>query len=92
MTPTDAAVYEVTFEGPVLLDEVVATFEGLSVEPTATGVIVCGRLCDQAAVHGVLSLGRSIGLDLVEMHRLRPVVDPARQELSGGRRPRTQDS
>jgi len=75
VTTTDGAVYEVTFSGPVLLDEVVAAFEGLSIEPTATGVTVCGRLVDQAAVHGVLCRGRQIGLDLVEMHKLRPEVE-----------------
>jgi len=74
VTTTDGAVYEVRFSGPVLLDEVVAAFEGLSIERTDTGVTVCGRLVDQAAVHGVLSRGRQIGLELVEMHKLRPVV------------------
>jgi len=89
MTAIDGAVYEVTFSGPFLLDEVLAAFEGMSVASTATGVTVCGRLADQAAVHGVLCRGRQIGLDLVAMHKLRPEVEDVVQDEP---RPRTDDS
>lgn len=75
MNATDGAVYEVTFAGPMLLDEVLTVFEGLSVEPTAAGVTVCGRLADQAALHGLLARARQIGLDLVSMHKLRPEIE-----------------
>jgi hypothetical protein len=89
MTATNGAVYEVTFSGPFLLDEVFAAFEGMSVESTATSVTVCGRLVDQAAVHGVLCRARQIGLDLVEMHKLRPEVEDWPQD---GPPSRTDDS
>jgi hypothetical protein len=74
MITDHAAVYEVMFRGTVVLDEAIAAFEGLSVVQTEEGLTVCGRLPDQAAVHGVLCRGRQIGLELVAMHRLRPEI------------------
>ena len=95
MTTDEGAVYEMTFAGAVLLDEVRACFEGLSVSPTRDGVTVCGRLPDQAAVHGVLCRGRQLGLELVAMHRLLPEVDQEQAQTLTDLDPspgRTQDS
>ena len=48
--------------------EVFADF-GVRVEPTAT--VLSGAL-DQAALHGLLVRVRDLGLELVDVHRVRP--------------------
>ena len=42
---------------------------GVRVEPTAT--VLSGAL-DQAALHGLIARVRSLGLELVDVHRVRP--------------------
>jgi hypothetical protein len=61
--------YEIRVRGrmtPALL----ARFEGLqaTVEPVET--VLHGPVADQAALHGVLDLVNSLGLELIELRRL----------------------
>ena len=62
--------YQVRVRGRVgpAASEAFADF-GVHVEPTAT--VLSGAL-DQAALHSLLALVRSLGLELVDVHRGRP--------------------
>ena len=64
------AQYQVRVVGRVgpAASEVFADF-GVRVEPTAT--VLSGAL-DQAALHGLLVRVRDLGLELVDVHRIRP--------------------
>jgi hypothetical protein len=61
--------YEIRIRGRVSAP-LLARFEGLSaaVEPVET--VLHGPVADQAALHGVIELVRSLGLELVEVRRL----------------------
>ncbi len=61
--------YEIRVRGRVT-PALLARFEGLKsdVEPVET--VLHGPLRDQAALHGVLTLVRSLGLELVEVRKL----------------------
>ena len=62
--------YQVRVRGRVgpAASEAFADF-GVHVEPTAT---VLSGAFDQAALHGLLARVRSLGLELVDVHRARP--------------------
>jgi hypothetical protein len=61
--------YEIRIAGQ--LDETAAAaFEGLDVTASGDVTVVRGEF-DQASLHGLLELIRSLGLDLVEARRVR---------------------
>jgi hypothetical protein len=61
--------YEIRVRGRVT-PALLARFEGLrsNVEPVET--VLHGPLPDQAALHGVIDLVRTLGLELVEVRRM----------------------
>jgi hypothetical protein len=60
------------------LDETTLTsFAGLDVAVRAGGTVITGQF-DQAALHGMLEMIRSLGLDLEEVRRVRD-SDPRRR-------------
>jgi hypothetical protein len=61
--------YELRIRGRVT-PALLARFEGMQsgVEPVET--VLHGPVADQAALHGLLGLIRSLGLELVEVRRL----------------------
>jgi hypothetical protein len=65
--------YEIRVRGRVA-PALLARFEGMrsAVEPVET--VLHGPLPDQAALHGMIALIRSLGLELVEVRR-RPGAD-----------------
>jgi len=70
MKPTN---YEITVRGrigPALVD----AFEGMTVTAVATDTLLRGRIVDQAALHGVLELIESLGLELLGVRRVDPVA------------------
>jgi len=71
------ARYEIRIRGR-LSAPVLSAFEGFSssIEPVET--VLCGRLEDQAALHGCLERIQSLGLELMEVRR---VVDSDGEEL-----------
>ena len=66
--------YEIRIRGRVT-PAMLARFDGLeaSVEPVETKLH--GPVADQAALHGVIDLVSSLGLELVEVRRLPPGLD-----------------
>lgn len=65
MKPT---TYEITVRGrigPALAD----AFEGMTVSVNQTETRLRGHIVDQAALHGVLELIESLGLELLDVRR-----------------------
>ena len=81
--------YEIRIAGRV--DEAtLASFAGLAVRLRGDDTIVTGQF-DQAALHGILEMIRSLGLDLLEARRVDaapPRDDPGAARPDGGRRRR----
>ena len=68
MKPTH---YEITVRGRVG-PSIAAAFEGWSVSVSPTQTLIGGRMPDQAALHGVLELIESLGLELIDVRRSEP--------------------
>ena len=50
-------------------------FEGLTITPLLEGdTLLCGPLADQAALHGVLSRIRDMGVSLIYARRVEPLT------------------
>jgi hypothetical protein len=72
-TTQGPARYQITVEG--VLDDArwSAWFDGLDVTSDAMGrTTIAGPLVDQAALHGLLTKVRDLGLPLVAVRRLEP--------------------
>jgi hypothetical protein len=63
------APYEIRVEG-VLDDRWAAWFGGLHIERDDTQTVISGSLPDQAALHGLLTKIRDLGLYLISVRRL----------------------
>ena len=66
MKPTN---YEITVHGrvgPALIE----AFDGLTVSVEPTDTVISGQMPDQAALHGVLELIESLGLELIDVRRV----------------------
>ena len=61
--------YEIEIRG-ALTDPVLGAFPGLEARAANGDTILSGRLTDQSALHGVLSLIESLGLELLEVRRI----------------------
>ena len=62
--------YEIQVEGQVPA-EVLEELEGVRVAVRPVGTILRGAVPDQAALHGVINRMQSLGLELIEVRRLR---------------------
>jgi hypothetical protein len=65
MKPTN---YEITVHGRVG-PSLIEAFDGLDVSVTSTETVLRGEIADQAALHGVLELIESLGLELLDVRR-----------------------
>lgn len=66
MKPTN---YDITIRGrlgPALIE----AFDGMTVTVSPTQTLLQGRVVDQAALHGVLELIESLGLELLDVRRV----------------------
>ncbi len=75
----DAGWYEIRLTGH-LGPRWAAWFDGLTVRETSDGTtVITGHLADQAALHGVLSRIRDLGLGLLSVNRIDgrpPTTEP----------------
>jgi hypothetical protein len=63
--------YEIRVEG-ILDERWTAWFDGLQISSEEGQTVICGRLPDQPALHGVLAKVRDLGLSLIWVRRLDP--------------------
>ena len=68
---TGPARYEIRVEG-ILDQSWTAWFEGLQVDSDGRQTIISGPVADQAALHGLLTKVRDLGLFLVSVRHLDP--------------------
>ena len=66
MKPTH---YEITVRGR-LGPSLVEAFHGMAVSVSPTESVLRGQIVDQAALHGVLDLIESLGLELLDVRRI----------------------
>lgn len=66
MKPTHYAITIRGRLGPALSE----AFEGMTITPSAAQTLLEGRIVDQAALHGVLELIESLGLELLDVRRI----------------------
>jgi hypothetical protein len=62
--------YEITVRGR-LSDRVLVAFDGLVATPAGADTVLGGAIADQAALYGVLERVESLGLELLEVRRVR---------------------
>src|SRR5262245_22510904 len=72
MKPTN---YEITVRGRIGL-ALADAFQGMTASVSATETLLRGRIVDQAALHGVLELIESLGLELLDVRRVDATTDP----------------
>jgi hypothetical protein len=66
MKPTNYAITVHGRVGPALM----GAFEGLTVSVEPADTVISGQIEDQAALHGVLELIESLGLELLDVRRV----------------------
>jgi hypothetical protein len=69
--PQSPRYYEIRVEG-ILGDRWTAWFDGLQISSEGGQTVICGRLADQPALHGVLAKVRDLGLSLICVRWLDP--------------------
>jgi len=69
--PARSAHYEIRVEG-ILDQRWTAWFDGLAIDSDHSQTIISGPVVDQAALHGLLSKVRDLGLVLISARRLDP--------------------
>jgi hypothetical protein len=67
---TAAEGYQIRIKGRVS-DSILANFDGLDADFEPAETVLHGVDLDQAALHGVLERVRSLGLELVEVRKVR---------------------
>jgi hypothetical protein len=67
---TAAEDYQIRIKGRVS-DSILANFDGLDADFEPAETVLHGVDLDQAALHGVLERVRSLGLELVEVRKVR---------------------
>ena len=68
--PAGAVYYEFRIRG-LLGDTLLSAFPGLQAEMQGGETVLAGSLPDQSALHGVLAQIEDLGLELLDVHRLR---------------------
>jgi hypothetical protein len=63
------ATYEVRISG-LVPEDVLEDFGDVTITTTAASTVISGSVPDQAALLGLLARLRSLGLDVVEVHRV----------------------
>jgi hypothetical protein len=66
------ARYEIRIEGVLEPGRWAAWFEELQVTTSGSETVISGQLADQAALHGLLTRVRDLGLCLISVRRLDP--------------------
>jgi hypothetical protein len=68
----DSGLYEICVEG--FLDQRWSDwFDGLQISTRPGGVtMICGRVADQGALHGLLTRVRDLNLPLISVNRVEP--------------------
>jgi hypothetical protein len=81
MCTKDAGIYEIKVQG-VLDSRWSEWFDGmtLSSDDTCGETTLCGAVADQAALHGLLTKVRDLGLPLLAVRRLDSADVPSDQE------------
>ena len=64
------ARYEIRIEGVLEPGRWAAWFDGLQVTTNGGETVISGQLADQAALHGLLTRVRDLGLCLISVRRL----------------------
>lgn len=75
-------VYEIRVAG-TLGPAAREAFGDVSVETEPTSTVLTGEL-DQAALHGLLERVRALGIELMDIRRVRPLADPASGDDAAG--------
>ena len=70
-----SAIYEVRIRG-ILSDRLLAAFPSLDARSAGGETVLIGAVPDQAALYRVLTEIEALGLELLEVRRVRPTVDP----------------
>ena len=68
--PTTSVCYEICVRG-LLGETLLAAFPGLRARAHGTETVLTGVLPDQAALYGVLGQMEALGLELLELRRIR---------------------
>ena len=68
--PTTSACYEIRVRG-LLGEALLGAFPGLRARAHGTETVLTGALPDQAALYGVLGHMEALGLELLELRRIR---------------------
>jgi len=79
---TKSTRYEFHVRGS-MSDRLLSAFPDLDAEARNRETVLAGTLADQAALHGVIGRIESLGLELLEVRRVRPPRS-ARSASSGG--------
>ena len=73
-TPVTSTTYEIRIRG-VLSDRLLIAFPNLDARAENGETVLYGALPDQAALYGVLAQIEALGLELLDVRRVRPSVD-----------------
>ncbi|HUN79497.1 MAG TPA: hypothetical protein VMU32_11285 [Solirubrobacteraceae bacterium] len=74
--PATSAAYEIRVKGRIG-EQLLATFEGMQATVRAQETVLSGPPLDQAALHGLLDHIQALGLELVEVRRVRSAEERA---------------
>jgi hypothetical protein len=74
-TPMTSTTYEIRIQG-VLSDRLLIAFPNLDARAENGETLLTGALPDQAALYGILEEIEALGLELLEVRRTHPSVEP----------------
>jgi hypothetical protein len=87
--PGQPMIYEVRIQGH-LSNRWEAWFEHMTITPEANGItLLTGPIVDQAALHGMLTRVRDLGLPLLSVTRIAPTHNEPMNALNTTRRKET---
>jgi hypothetical protein len=74
--PATTAAYEIRIRGGIS-EQLLAAFEGMEATVCADQTVLHGPPLDQAALHGLLDRIQALGLELIEVRRVRSAAGRA---------------